>query len=163
IDLHWRSPMVAPLDRSIYLASRSPRRRELLSQIGVRFTLLLFRDQPQMDPDLDESVLAGESPAAYVQRVARAKAQAGWKRSAPPTRPRAAVPAADTPVAREGRILGKPVDRKEAAEMLAALSGKRHEVLTAVVIKNESQIESVVSPSEVSFKTLSADEIRRYV
>ena len=155
--------MVAPLDRSIYLASRSPRRRELLSQIGVRFHLLLFRDQPHSDSELDETVLSGESPTAYVERVARAKAQAGWRRIGQRNLPRAAVLAADTTVALDGRILGKPADRKEAAEMLAALSGKRHEVLTAVVVKHESQVETVVSASEVSFRPLSADEIRRYL
>ena len=155
--------MVAPLDRSIYLASRSPRRRELLTQIGVRFHLLLFRDQPHSDPELDETVLAGESPAVYVERVARAKALSGWKRIGQRNLPRAAVLAADTTVALEGRILGKPADRKEAAEMLGALSGRRHEVLTAVVIKHESQVEAAVSISEVTFKPLSADEIRRYL
>jgi len=155
--------MVAPLDRSIYLASRSPRRRELLAQIGIRFSLLLFRDRPHSDPELDETVLASEAPAAYVERVARAKVQAGWKRIEQRNLPRAAVLAADTTVALEGRILGKPADRREAAEMLAALSGKRHEVLTAVVIRNEAQVESVLSVSEVAFKPLSADEIRRYV
>jgi septum formation protein len=155
--------MVAPLDRSIYLASRSPRRRELLAQIGVRFHLLLFRDRPQSDPDLDETVLARESPAVYVERVARAKALAGWKRVEQRNLPRAAVLAADTTVALEGRILGKPADRREAAEMLGALAGKRHEVLTAVVIRNDAQVEAVLSTSEVAFKPLSADEIRRYV
>ncbi|HEX2651280.1 MAG TPA: Maf family protein [Burkholderiales bacterium] len=155
--------MVAPLDRSIYLASRSPRRRELLAQIGVRFHLLLFRDQPHSDPDLDETVLSGESPAAYVERVARAKAQAGWQRVGQRNLPRAPVLAADTTVALAGRILGKPVDRKEAAGMLGELSGKRHEVLTAVVVKHESQVEAAVSISEVTFKALSPEEIRRYL
>ena len=155
--------MIAPLDRSIYLASRSPRRRELLAQIGIRFHLLLFRDQPQTDPELDEAVLAGETPAAYVERVARAKALAGWKRIEQRNLPRAAVLAADTTVALEGCILGKPADRREAAAMLGELSGRRHEVLTAVVIKHDSQLESAVSSSEVAFKPLTAEEIRRYV
>jgi septum formation protein len=155
--------VTAPLDRSIYLASRSPRRRELLAQIGVRFHLLLFRDQPHGDPELDETVLAGESPAAYVGRVARAKAHAGWKRIEQRNLPRAAVLAADTTVALAERILGKPAGRREAAEMLAELSGKRHEVLTAVVVKHDSQTEAAVSVSEVAFKPLTADEIRRYV
>ena len=155
--------MIAPLDRSIYLASRSPRRRELLAQIGVRFHLLLFRDQPQGDPDLDETVLGGESPAAYVERVARAKAMAGWRRLEQRNLPRAAVLAADTTVALAGRILGKPADRREAAEMLAELSGKRHEVLTAVVVRHDAQTEAAVSVSEVAFKPLAPEEIRRYV
>jgi septum formation protein len=155
--------VITQLDRSIYLASRSPRRRELLSQIGVRFHLLLFRDNPETDPELDEAVLAGETPRAYVERVARAKAQAGWRRLEQRNLPRAAVLAADTTVAVEGRILGKPAGRAEAADMLAALSGRLHQVLTAVVLKHDSLIECATSVSEVRFKTLSKEEIRQYV
>lgn len=155
--------MIAQLDRSIYLASRSPRRRELLAQIGVRFQLLLFRDRPHTDPELDETVLSGETPAAYVERLARAKAQAGWQRIEQRSLPRAAVLAADTTVALEGRVLGKPGDRREAAEMLAALSGQRHEVLSAVALTHDSKMECAVSVSQVDFKPLSAEEIRRYV
>ena len=155
--------MISQADRSIYLASRSPRRRELLAQIGVRFHLLLFRDKPETDPELDEVPLAGETPVTYVERVARAKAQAGWKRLEQRNLPRAAVLAADTTVALEGRILGKPADRRESAEMLAALSGKRHQVLTAVAVKHDFQFECVLQSSEVEFKPLSADEIRQYV
>ena len=155
--------MITQLDRSIYLASRSPRRRELLSQIGVRFQLLLFRDNPETDPELDEAALPGETPGAYVERVARAKAQAGWRRLEQRSLPRAAVLAADTTVAIDGRILGKPADRREAAEMLGTLSGRLHQVLTAVVLKHDAQLECVTSVSEVSFKTLSAEDIRQYV
>jgi septum formation protein len=155
--------MITQLDRSIYLASRSPRRRELLSQIGVRFQVLMFRDKPETDAGLDEAVLEGEAPRAYVERVARAKAQAGWKRLEQRNLPRAAVLAADTTVAVGGRILGKPADRREAADMLAALSGRSHEVLSAVVLRYEAQLECVVSVSEVEFKPLSPDEIRQYV
>ena len=155
--------MITQIDRSIYLASRSPRRRELLTQIGVRFHLLMFRDKPETDPELDEAPLAGELPAAYVERVARAKALAGWKRLEQRDLPRAAVLSADTTVAIGERILGKPADRREAAAMLAALSGGRHQVLTAVAVKHESQFECVLSVSEVEFKPLSADEIRQYV
>jgi septum formation protein len=154
--------VITQLDRSIYLASRSPRRRELLAQIGVRFQVLMFRDKPETDAELDETPLEGETPRAYVERVARAKAQAGWKRLEQRNLPRAAVLSADTTVALDGRILGKPADRRDAAAMLAALSGSRHEVLTAVVLKHESQMESVVSVSEVEFKPLSAEEIRQY-
>jgi len=155
--------VITQLDRSIYLASRSPRRRELLAQIGVRFHLLLFRDKPETDPELDEAPLAGETPTAYVERVARAKAQAGWNRLEQRNLPRAAVLSADTTVALGERILGKPADRREASEMLAALSGSRHQVLTAVAVKHESQFECVLSVSDVEFKPLSADEIRQYV
>ncbi|MEO8143127.1 MAG: Maf family protein [Betaproteobacteria bacterium] len=155
--------MITQLDRSIYLASRSPRRRELLSQIGVRFQVLMFRDRPDTDAELDEAVLEGEMPRVYVERVARAKAQAGWKRLEQRNLPRAAVLAADTTVAIDGRILGKPADRREAADMLGALSGRRHEVLSAIVLKYEAQIECAVSVSEVEFRVLSQDDIRQYV
>ena len=155
--------MITQLDRSIYLASRSPRRRELLAQIGVRFHLLLFRDKPETDSELDEVPLAGETPAAYVERVARAKAMAGWNRLEQRNLPRAAVLAADTTVAIGERILGKPADRRDAAAMLGALSGGRHQVLTAVAVKHESQFECVLSASEVEFRPLAADEIRQYV
>jgi septum formation protein len=155
--------VISQSDRSIYLASRSPRRRELLAQIGVRFHLLLFRDKPETDPELDEAPLEGETPAAYVERVARAKALAGWKRLEQRNLPRAAVLAADTTVALDGRIVGKPADRREAAAMLATLSGTRHQVLTAVAVKHDVQCECVLSSSDVEFKPLSADEIRQYV
>ena len=155
--------MITQLDRSIYLASRSPRRRELLAQIGVRFQVLMFRDRPETDAELDEAVLEGEAPRVYVERVARAKALAGWKRLEQRNLPRAAVLAADTTVAVDGRVLGKPADRREAADMLAALSGRSHEVLSAIVLKYEAQRECAVSVSEVEFRTLSKDDIRQYV
>ncbi len=155
--------MSEQLDRPIYLASRSPRRRELLAQIGVRFQVLMFRDRPETDAELDEAVLEGEAPRAYVERVARAKALAGWKRLEQRNLPRAAVLAADTTVAIDSRILGKPADRREAAEMLGALSGRRHEVLSAIVLRYEAQLECAVSVSEVEFRVLSQDDIRQYV
>ena len=155
--------MITQLDRHIYLASRSPRRRELLSQIGVRFQVLMFRDKPETDAELNEAVLEGEAPHVYVERVARAKAQAGWQRLEQRNLPRAAVLAADTTVAVDGRILGKPADRREAAAMLAALSGRRHEVLSAIALRYESQFECAVSVSEVEFKVLSPEDIRQYV
>jgi septum formation protein len=144
-----------PLDRPIYLASRSPRRQELLGQIGVRFEV--------MRADVDEAVAAGESPRAYVERLARAKAEAGWQRIELDGLPRAPVLGADTTVTLDGRILGKPADRAEAAAILASLSGRLHEVLTAVALKFGARIESSVSVSEVRFKALSSEEIDRYV
>jgi len=155
--------MFTSLDRSIYLASRSPRRRELLSQIGVRFHLLLFRARPDSEPEVNEDVLPGEMPGAYVERVARAKAEAGWKRLTQRNLPRAPVLAADTTVAIEGRILGKPADRADAAQMLAVLSGGRHEVLTAVAVKYDHQLECALSVTQVRFRALGAEEIRAYV
>jgi septum formation protein len=151
------------IDRSIYLASRSPRRRELLGHIGVKFHLLLFRNRPGAAPDVEEEPLEGEDPRAYVMRVARAKAAAGWKRMLERNLPRAPVLAADTTVALGGRIFGKPATRQEAEAMLAALSGQRHEVLTAVVVQYEDTVESALSASEVQFRELTAKEIRDYV
>src|SRR5918999_2440884 len=105
--------MVGPLDRGNYLASRSPRRRELLAQIGVRYHLLLFRSRPDSPPDVDESLLPDETADAYVQRVARAKAESGWKLLRLRNLPLAPVLAADTTVALQSRILGKPANRNE--------------------------------------------------
>jgi septum formation protein len=155
--------MIPIPERGIYLASRSPRRRELLSQIGVRYHLLLFRDRVGEQADVDETTLSNEAPAAYVERMARAKAEAGWRRMLQRNLPIAPVLAADTTVAFEGRIFGKPANREQAEQFLGTLSGKRHEVLTAVALKNHEQLEFALSTSEVLFKTLSRDEIAQYV
>jgi septum formation protein len=157
------SNMIPIPERGIYLASRSPRRRELLSQIGVRYHLLLFRERVGENPDVDESVLPGEAPAAYVERMAKAKAEAGWRRMLQRNLPPAPVLAADTTVALEGQIFGKPDNRAQAEEILAALAGKRHEVLTAVALKNQDWIEVALSTSEVQLKALSRDDIAQYV
>jgi septum formation protein len=161
------SMMIAIPERGIYLASRSPRRRELLSQIGVRYHLLLFREHARGNPaenrDVDESVVAGEAPSAYVERMARAKAEAGWRRMLQRNLPPAPVLAADTTVALDGKIYGKPANRAEAEEILAALAGKRHEVLTAVALKNQDHLELALSVSEVQLKPLGKDEITQYV
>ena len=154
--------MIGPVERGVYLASRSPRRRELLAQIGVRFHLLLFRARAGEDPDVDEKVLANEAPDAYVLRLARAKADAGWRRMLQRNLPHAPILAADTTVTVDGAILGKPADRTEAAAMLERLSGRQHEVLTAVALKYDDWIESALSRSEVRFKQLSAPEITQY-
>jgi septum formation protein len=155
--------MIALPERSIYLASRSPRRRELLSQIGVRYHLLLFRERVGEHPEVDESPAAGETAAVYVERLARLKADAGWRRMLQRNQPPGPVLAADTTVALEDRIFGKPADRADAEKMLAELSGRRHEVLTAVALKMHDQLEVAVSSSEVQLKALSAEEIAQYV
>ena len=152
-----------PHDRSIYLASRSPRRRELLAHIGVRFTLLLFRARPATDPELSEDALPGEAPRDYVTRVARIKAQAGWQRLLTRRLPVAPVLAADTTVALDGRLFGKAANRAEAGELLAALSGRRHQVLTAIALAFESRLDSALSVSEVEFRALSAADIDDYL
>jgi septum formation protein len=154
--------MITGQERPIYLASRSPRRRELLGQIDVKFHLLLFRADPRADADISEEVLPGEAPDAYVLRVARAKAEAGWKRVMLRNVPRAPVLAADTAVAFEDRILVKPTNRLDAAAMLASLSGGRHEVLTGVALKYEDHLDSALSRTEVEFRPISEDEIKHY-
>ena len=155
--------MAGPIERGIYLASRSPRRRELLAQIGVRYNLLLFRSRPEAKEEVNEDPLAGEAPAAYVERVARAKAETGWQRMMQRNLPHAPVLAADTTVALGERILGKPASRDDAAQMLAALAGRTHEVLTAAALKHGDWLEAVVSRSEVKLKALSEQEIQQYV
>ena len=155
--------MILSLERGIYLASRSPRRRELLAQIGIRYHLLLFRSRPGETVDVDESTFGGEAPEAYVERMARTKVEAGWQRMLQRNLPRAPVLSADTTVALEGKIFGKPADREDAAAMLAALSGRSHEVLTAVALKSDDWMESALSRSEVRFKALTAAEIAAYV
>jgi len=155
--------MILSLERGIYLASRSPRRRELLSQIGVRYHLLLFRSRPGEMVDVDESTFGGETAEAYVERMARAKVEAGWQRMMQRNLPRAPVLSADTTVALDGKIFGKPANHEHAAEMLGALSGRSHDVLTAVALKSDDWLESVVSRSEVKFKPLTAAEIAAYV
>jgi septum formation protein len=155
--------MTVPLERGVYLASRSPRRRELLSQIGVRFHLLLFRARPGEPAEVDENPLEGEAPEAYVIRLSRAKAEAGWRRMLQRNLPPGPVLAADTTVAVDGRIYGKPTSRDDAAAMLRVFAGRTHEVLTAVALKHMDWLESVVSRSEVRFKPMSEDEIAHYV
>ena len=155
--------MVGPFERGIYLASRSPRRRELLAQIGVRFHLLLFRSRAGEAPDVDERPLDNEAPDAYVVRLARAKAEAGWRRMLQRNLPAAPILAADTTVALDARIYGKPENREQAARMLESFSGHTHEVLTAVALKHDDWLQSALSRSEVRFKRLGAQEIAQYV
>ena len=155
--------MITIPERGIYLASRSPRRRELLAQIGVRYHLLLFRERMGELPEVEEDSLHGEAPSAYVERMARSKADAGWRRMLQRNLPPAPVLAADTTVALNGKIYGKPANREHAADMLAALSGKRHEVLTGVALKNYDVIEFSLSVSEVTFAPLTAEDIAQYV
>lgn len=151
-----------PADQKIYLASKSPRRRELLRQIGVEFELLLLRDQGGRVADVTEQVLPGESPATYVHRVAREKVEAGietarWRRL--PPRP---VLTADTTVVLDADIFGKPVDPVEAFDMLRRLSGRTHQVLTCVAIRRDDEIWQTTQTSHVTFATLSDEAIRGY-
>ena len=147
----------------IYLASRSPRRRELLKQIGINFEMLLLRSDPRRSIDVDEIPVVDEQPVDYVQRVCREKAETGYSvlrlRNLPPF----PVLAADTTVTLEGKIIGKPEDETQAAEMLRELSGREHQVLSAVAVAVEEHVEVALSISTVRFATLNEERIRRYL
>lgn len=147
----------------IYLASQSPRRRELLKQIGVYYETLLMRDNPRRTIDVDETPHAGEAPVDYVQRVCREKASAGWETLGLRNLPPFPVLAADTTVTVDGKIIGKPTDNEHAAEILRMLSGKQHQVLTAVAMAFERRLEMRLSTTTITFDTLSEERIRRYL
>jgi septum formation protein len=139
----------------IYLASQSPRRRELLTQIGVRHEVLSV--------DVDETPHDNEDPATYVQRVCRAKAEAGWKAVQQRNLPQQLVLAADTTVTFDGHIIGKPDDDEHAAAILHMLSGTQHQVLTAVAIAFGERLEMRLSTTNITFDTLDDERIRRYL
>jgi septum formation protein len=147
----------------IYLASRSPRRRELLTQAGIRFDLLMFRAGHRSDAEVDETPHPDEHPDDYVVRVARAKAAYGVQLQALRHLPPRAVLSADTTLDLDGKIIGKPVDEADARAILRSLSGRTHRVLTAVAVADQTKIEHVVSVSDVRFRDLIDDEIQRYV
>ena len=144
----------------IYLASQSPRRRELLAQIGVRCELLL--PDAEEDAEALEVALAGESPAAYVQRVTRLKLDAAALRLRRRSLPAAPILCADTTVALGRAILGKPADAKDARIMLQALAGRTHRVLTAVAVQRGGQRFEALSASRVSFAELTSKQIASY-
>lgn len=150
-------------DKGIYLASRSPRRRELLKQIGVPFELLLLREDLRRGADVDETPLPDESPGVYVLRVAGAKVTAAVRQIALRGLPQKPVLAADTTVVFDDRIIGKPLNAGDAARMLRALSGREHQVLTAVALALREQVETQISVSSVWFQELTDADIRRYV
>ncbi|BDB23462.1 septum formation inhibitor Maf [Cupriavidus sp. P-10] len=145
----------------LYLASQSPRRRELLTQLGVRYELLLANDDE--DAEALEAVLPGETPDDYVQRVCALKAEAALRRRERRALPDAPVLTSDTTVCLGGRILGKPDDAADAQAMLAALSGSTHRVLTAVTVVSTLGMHHALSVSEVTFRPMRPDEIDRYV
>lgn len=147
----------------IYLASQSPRRRELLKQIGIHYDMLLLRSDPRRKVSVDETPHAGEIPLDYVQRVCRDKARAGWETLILRNLPLLPVLAADTTVTLDGKIIGKPDDNEHAAEILRMLSGKQHQVLTAVAMSFGERIEMRLSTTTIAFDTLSEERIRRYL
>ena len=137
---------------SLYLASGSPRRRELLTQIGVPFTLV--------SAAIDETPLTNESAVSYVERLARGKAAAGF--AALENTSVACVLGADTAVIVDGKILGKPVDQADALAMLMALAGREHEVLTAIALTDGPRCETVCVSSRVRFCGITVEQATAY-
>jgi septum formation protein len=133
----------------VRLASVSPRRRELLTQIGVPHLVT--------GAHIDESVHPGERPHDYVQRMARTKAQTVWEQD-----PSLPVLGADTTVVLDGKVFGKPADRADALRMLSLLSGRTHDVLTAIALASKEGLAMRVNVSAVRFRALAADEIAAY-
>lgn len=139
----------------IYLASRSPRRRELLHQIGVHFDPLLFRGGAREDGEVVEDVLAGEAVEDYVRRLARAKAGHGVTIARKRSLPFHPVLSADTTLDVDGEIIGKPRDEADALAILQRLSGREHRVLTAIAIAGENEsIEDALSIIFFRFREL---------
>jgi septum formation protein len=155
---------VAIFDRKIFLASRSPRRRELLRQIGVGHDLLLLREDPKRGADVDETPHPDELPRDYALRVAIAKASAGLqvaaRRAGGVIKP---VLAADTTIALDDAIIGKPVDAADARRILNRLSGRSHCVMTAVAVAFAERIETRVSESTVVMNVIDEAVIERYI
>jgi len=145
----------------VYLASQSPRRRQLLQQIGVKHELLL--PEPHEDAESLEHEQPGELPADYVARVTRAKLAAARERLARLQLPAAPILASDTTVALGKRILGKPRDAADASTMLQLLSGQTHRVLTAVAVHDGRRTRVAVSDSHVHVAALPRDVIDAYV
>lgn len=141
----------------LYLASRSPRRRELLHQMGVDFETLIG------EVEVDETPHAGEPAAAYVERVTRAKAEYGEKIIKERHLLAHPILAADTTLELDGEIIGKPIDARDAEHILQRLSGRTHRVLTGVAVHAPGRTEFVLSVSEVRFRVIEMDEIRHYV
>jgi septum formation protein len=135
----------------IYLASASPRRAELLTQLGLEFEVV--------PADLDESLLEGEACAEYVQRLSLEKARTVWANLASD---RATVLAADTVVVLDDRAMGKPINQEDGLRMLSELSGRSHEVFTAVSVSNEAREATVLSRSIIRFRAISRAESVAY-
>jgi nucleoside triphosphate pyrophosphatase len=138
---------------ALILASQSPRRRALLGLLGIPFTIAAA--------DIDETPLSGERPADMVVRLSRTKAETLVRSDE--YSPDTMVLAADTMVALDGRLLGKPVDAAEAAEMLTALRGRTHQVYTAISLARHNGVNTRLSVSEVTFRNYGADEMMTYI
>ena len=141
--------------KMIYLASQSPRRAELLKQIGVPFR--------KLQCEIDETPNTGESPPEYVLRMAREKARAGRQQLSMQQKTPGPLLAADTSVVCDQRILGKPENRQEAFDTLTLLSGRSHQVMTAVAVTDSRKEESCLVVTDVVFNPLSPELINRYI
>jgi nucleoside triphosphate pyrophosphatase len=152
--------MSAPL---LYLASKSPRRAALLAQLAVEFEPLLLREAAGRPRDVVEEALDAEPAAHYVERMARTKAQIGWQRMQNRKLAERPVVGADTEVVLDGDVFGKPRDAADAVRMIRRLSGRTHQVLTAVALRYRDRTDVEVSVSKVTLRRLGAAEIERYV
>ncbi len=150
------------MQKHLYLASQSPRRMELLRQIGLTPIILPLRHAPPR-ADVDEAPWAEETAQNYVKRVALMKARAGQKAQAGRMLPPYPILAADTTVTIDGLLLGKPGDAAAAADMLRRYSGRVHEVVTGVALAWQDRLEYTVSVSQVRFRTLTEADISAYV
>ena len=149
-------------NKKIYLASKSPRRRELLRQVGIDFDLLSLRSDPARGIDVPEDVFDGELAQDYVVRVALEKGAFAWQVLQQRRQPLRPVLTADTTVTIDGDILGKPGDLAEARAMLEQLSGRTHQVLTTVAVHYTDMAEHVTQVSNVRFAKLTAQQIAAY-
>jgi len=145
----------------VYMASQSPRRRQLLEQIGVRCEMLIAGADE--DAEALEAVRAGETPEVYVERVTRAKLRAARARRVARGLAPAPILCADTTVALGRRILGKPADATDATRMLGLLSGRTHRVITAVAVAGSRRTRLLANTSRVRFAVLTAAQIARYI
>jgi len=152
--------MSAPL---LYLASKSPRRAALLAQLAVEFEPLLLREAAGRPRDVVEEALDAEPAAHYVERMARTKAQIGWQRMQNRKLAERPVLGADTEVVLDGDVFGKPRDAADAVRMIRRLSGRTHQVLTAIALRYRDRTDVEVSVSKVTLRRLGAAEIERYV
>ena len=147
----------------IHLASKSPRRQELLRQLGIDFDLLKLREAAGRERDVIEGARDAEPPLHYVERMARTKVAAGWQRMRQRLLPEWPVLSADTEVVLDGVIFGKPADAADAARMLKVLSGQTHQVMTAVALRLGERTEVEVLITNVAFRSLTPKEIEHYV
>jgi septum formation protein len=151
------------MEKKVYLASRSPRRRDLLKQIGINFEILIMRSFPMTRADVDETAQPGEPPGDYVLRMARTKAELGWTRLMERRLLRLPVVGADTTVIVGGEILGTPANRDEAAAMLRKLSDQEHEVFSGVAVAYQGAVDMRLSASKVRFAALTDELISDYL